>query len=80
VRLHEDSEGNRSVSVSHAAVEQYTQARDLAAAAQSDLYPHWGAGGELSDNRQSVNRLFRGSQTTPNVQASNEVLASRQIA
>jgi NodT family efflux transporter outer membrane factor (OMF) lipoprotein len=60
----------------NAAVEQYTQARDLAAEAQSDLYPHLGSGGELSDNRQSVNRLFRGSETTPNVQASNEVLAS----
>ncbi len=59
-----------------AAVQQYTQARDLAAEAQSDLYPHLGSSGDLSDNRQSVNRLFRGSQTTPNVQASNEVLAS----
>ena len=57
-------------------MERYTQARDLAAEAQSQLYPQIGAGGELSDNRQSVNRLFRGSTTTPNIEASNEVLAS----
>jgi NodT family efflux transporter outer membrane factor (OMF) lipoprotein len=59
-----------------AAVEQYTQARDLAAEAQSQLYPQIGAQGTLSNNRQSVNRLFRGSTTTPNIQASNEILAS----
>jgi NodT family efflux transporter outer membrane factor (OMF) lipoprotein len=58
------------------AMERYTQARDLAAEAQSQLYPQVGAGGELSDNRQSLHRLFRGSTTTPNVEASNEVLAS----
>ena len=58
------------------AMEQYTQARALAAEAQSQLYPQIGAGGVLSDNRQSVKRLFRGSTTTPNVEASNEVLAS----
>jgi multidrug efflux system outer membrane protein len=58
-----------------AAMEQYTQARDLAAEAQSQLYPQIGMGGQLSNNKQSVNRLFRGSTTTPNVQASNEVLA-----
>lgn len=57
-------------------MERYTQARDLAAEAQSQLYPQIGAGGELSDNRQSVNRLFRGSTATPNIEASNEVLAS----
>lgn len=58
------------------AMEQYTQARDLAAKAQSQLYPQIGSEATLSDNKQSVNRLFRGSQTTPNIQASNEVLAS----
>ncbi len=58
------------------AMEQYTQARDLAAEAQSQLFPQVGAGGALSDNRQSVNRLFRGSTSTPNGEASNEVLAA----
>jgi NodT family efflux transporter outer membrane factor (OMF) lipoprotein len=58
------------------AIEQYTQARDLAAEAQSQLYPQISTDGQLSDNRQSVNRLFRGSQTMPNVQASNELLGS----
>jgi outer membrane protein, multidrug efflux system len=59
-----------------AAAEQYTQARDLAAEAQSKLYPQLSANGQLSNNKQSVDRLFRGSQTTPNVQASNELLGS----
>ena len=42
-----------------AAAEQYTQARDLAAAAESQLYPQVAALGQLSDNRQSEHRLFR---------------------
>jgi NodT family efflux transporter outer membrane factor (OMF) lipoprotein len=58
------------------AMEQYAQARDLAAEAQSQFYPQLAVGGALSDNRQSVERLFRGSTTTRNVEASNEVLAS----
>jgi len=40
------------------------------------LYPQIGVQGTLSNNKQSVNRLFRGSTTTPNIQASNEILAS----
>jgi NodT family efflux transporter outer membrane factor (OMF) lipoprotein len=56
-----------------AAADIYTQARDLAAEAQSALYPQISAGAQLSNNRQSVDRLFRGSDTTPNVQASNEI-------
>ena len=59
-----------------AAAEQYTQARDLAAAAESQLYPQVAALGQLSDNRQSEHRLFRSSTTGTNVEASNEVLAS----
>jgi len=59
-----------------AAMEQYTQARDLAAEAQSQFYPQLAVGAQLSDNRQSVERLFRGSTNTANVEASNEVLAS----
>jgi NodT family efflux transporter outer membrane factor (OMF) lipoprotein len=58
------------------AVERYTQARDLAAEAESQLYPQVGVGGQLSDNRQSVHRLFRGSTTSPNVEASNEIVGS----
>ena len=59
-----------------AALEQYTQARDLAAEAQSVLYPKISASAQLSENKQSLNRLFRGNPTTPNVQPSNEVLGS----
>ncbi len=59
------------------AVEHYTQARDLAAEARSQLYPQVGAGGQLSDNRQSDRRLFRSFQShSPDVEASNEVLGS----
>jgi NodT family efflux transporter outer membrane factor (OMF) lipoprotein len=59
-----------------AALERYTQARDLAAEAQSQLYPQVSLQGTLSDNKQSVNRLFRGSTTSPNIQASNVILPS----
>jgi multidrug efflux system outer membrane protein len=55
-----------------AAAEAYSQARDLAAEAQSRLYPHIGLDGGVSDNKQSQNRLFRGGGG-PNVQASNEI-------
>ena len=55
-----------------AASEAYAQARDLAAEAQSRLYPQIGVDGSVSDNRQSANRLFRGGGG-PNVQASNEI-------
>ena len=51
-------------------------ARDLAAEAQSKLYPQISAGGQLADNRQSVNRLFRGLSTAPNVQADTELFGS----
>ena len=59
-----------------AAAEQYMQARDLAAEAQSALYPQVSASAAISDNRQSQQRLFRGSTTTPNVEASNEILGT----
>jgi len=55
-----------------AAAEAYTQARDLAAEAQSRLYPHIGIGAGVSDNQQSANRPFRGAGG-PNVQASNDI-------
>src|SRR5271155_5403482 len=41
-----------------AAAEVYTQARDLAAEAQSRLYPQIGAQALVSDNRQSAHHLF----------------------
>lgn len=55
-----------------AAAEAYTQARDLAAEAQSRLYPQFGIESDVSDNKQSAHRLFRGGGG-PNVQASNEI-------
>src|SRR6202050_5601427 len=41
-----------------AAAEAYTQARDLAAEAQSQLYPQIGAQALVSDNQQSAHHLF----------------------
>jgi multidrug efflux system outer membrane protein len=55
-----------------AAAEAYTQARDLAAEVQSKLYPQIGIGADISDNKQSAHRLFRGGGG-PNVQASNDI-------
>jgi multidrug efflux system outer membrane protein len=48
-----------------AAAEVYTQARDLAAEAQSHLYPQIGAQALVSDNRESAHHLF----STANVPA-----------
>lgn len=59
-----------------AELERYTQARDLAAEAESQLYPQSGFQGELSKNRQSAERLFRGNPASPNIEASNELLPS----
>ncbi len=59
------------------AMEHYTLARDLAAEAESQLYPQVGVDGQLSDNRQSDRRLFRAFQSrSPDVEASNEILGS----
>src|SRR5258708_21321672 len=41
-----------------ALAEQYTQARDLAAAARPPLFPQLGVNGQLSGNRESKHRLF----------------------
>jgi len=59
-----------------AALERYTQARDLAAEAESQLYPQAGFEGTLSYNKQSIERLFRGNPATPNIEASNVLLPS----
>src|SRR5271154_339627 len=53
-----------------AAAETYTQARDLAAEAESRLYPQLGAQALVSDNRQSAHHLFS-SGPGPNEEASN---------
>ena len=53
-----------------AAAETYTQARDLAAEAESQLYPQLGAQALVSDNRQSTHHLFS-SGPGPNEEASN---------
>src|ERR1700733_8161331 len=53
-----------------AAAEVYTQARDLAAEAQSHLYPQIGAQALVSDNRESAHHLFS-STNTPKQEASN---------
>jgi multidrug efflux system outer membrane protein len=57
-----------------AAAEAYTQARDLAAEAQSVLYPQVGAQALVSDNKESAHRLFRASSGTGKTQeASNQI-------
>jgi outer membrane protein, multidrug efflux system len=60
-----------------AAAEAYTQARDLAAEAQSTLYPQVNANAGVSDNKSSVHRLFRPQgNIAPIQEASNEVGAA----
>jgi outer membrane protein, multidrug efflux system len=44
-----------------AAAEAYTQARDLAAEARSQLYPQIAAQGLVSDNKESAHHLFSGT-------------------
>ncbi len=55
-----------------AAAEAYTQARDLAAEAESRLYPQVGAQALVSNNRQSAHHLFS-SSAMPKQQASNVI-------
>lgn len=47
-----------------ALAEQYTQARDLAAEARSQLFPQLGANGLVSENKESKNRLFHNPHST----------------
>jgi outer membrane protein, multidrug efflux system len=54
------------------ATEVYTQARDLAAAAQSHLYPWIGAQALVSDNRESAHHLFS-TTNVPQQEASNVI-------
>jgi len=55
-----------------AAAEAYTQARDLAAEAQSRLYPQIGAQALVSENRESAHHLFS-SINVPKQEASNVI-------
>ncbi len=60
-----------------ALAEQYTQARDLAAEARSQLFPQVGANGLLSDNRESRHRLYRSpNSTAPLEEPSNVIQAT----
>ena len=59
-----------------AAAETYTQSRDVAAEARSGLFPQLAANGDLSENKQSINRLFRSNRNTENEETSNEINAS----
>ena len=55
-----------------AAAEVYTQARDLAAEAQSRLYPQIGVQALVSDNRESAHHLFS-AYSQPRQEASNVI-------
>jgi outer membrane protein, multidrug efflux system len=55
-----------------AAAEVYTQARDLAAEAQSRLYPQIGVQALVSDNRESAHHLFS-TLTQPRQEGSNVI-------
>jgi outer membrane protein, multidrug efflux system len=55
-----------------AAAEVYTQARDLAAEAQSHFYPQIGAQALVSDNRESAHHLFS-TFTEPRQEGSNVI-------
>ncbi len=60
-----------------AAAEGYTQARNLAAEAQSALSPQVSTQALLSENKQSAHRLFRNSSSSgPSEEASNEIGAA----
>src|ERR1700688_4239271 len=53
-----------------AAEETYIQARDIVGEARSQLFPQLSAQTYATQNRQSVNRLFRVDGSGPNVEAS----------
>jgi outer membrane protein, multidrug efflux system len=55
-----------------AAAEVYTQTRDLAAEAQSQLYPQVGVQALVSDNRESAHHLFS-TTSVPQQEASNVI-------
>ncbi len=57
-----------------AAVQTLVEARDLAAEAESGLYPHLGAGVSASENRSSRQRLFLAPGSTSPIQESSVTL------
>jgi len=59
-----------------AAAETYTQARDLAAVAQSGLYPQLGLNASLSENKQSLHSLYRNGPGGLNEDVSNVLAAA----
>lgn len=65
----------RSSPTLQAADETYTQARDLAAEAESRFYPTVGVQALVSDNRESAHHLFSSSRL-PKQQASNVIGAA----
>ena len=71
-----EEELDRANPTLQAAAEAYTQARALAAEAQSVLYPQVGLEASVSNNRQSEHRLFRSGDTGRNVESSNVIAAS----
>jgi outer membrane protein, multidrug efflux system len=56
-----------------AAAERYTQARELAVEAQSHVYPRLDAAADLSDNKRSLNSLYRVDGGGPDQEASNDI-------
>jgi outer membrane protein, multidrug efflux system len=60
-----------------ALAEQYTQARDLAAEARSQLFPQVGVNGLLSDNKESPHTLFRSpNSNSPLEEGNSEILSA----
>jgi outer membrane protein, multidrug efflux system len=56
-----------------AAAERYTQASELVAEAQSRRYPSLDAAADLSDNKRSLNSLYRIDGGGPDQEASNDI-------
>lgn len=59
-----------------AAQEAYTQARDLAGEARSELYPQLVGNGDLTNNRQSYHHLYRYAGGGVSQASSNEITAT----
>ena len=58
------------------AAAQYLRSRDLAAEAAAGLYPDLGTSAGVSDNKQSVYRLFRGNPRSMAIESSNVIEAT----
>ncbi len=69
-RLEAELPANPDLAAAH---ERYTQARDQVAEALSGLYPQLSGNYGMSENRQSVNRLFRSVNNLPLQQTSIDV-------